>query len=235
MNLRNAIREARNAHGWTQEQLAVKAGITAVYMNNIETGKKKPSVELTKRLCKLLGVDSNLCVQELYEHEVDALEEKAREKRQKYGLPERTMPVCENCGRYSPNSLPVFSIPILNGVTGSDLLKFRGDTYPREWIKETLMALTDDPMAFALRVQDNSMMPEFHEGQYVIVSPRKTPGEGDFVIAVNDSHKVIRRLHILDNRIVLQSYTNGQNLVVYNGDDEAPILGCIVEQTKRYI
>ena len=49
-----ALREER---GWSQAQLGQKADVTAAYVTQLETGKKKnPSLEVLKRLARALGV-----------------------------------------------------------------------------------------------------------------------------------------------------------------------------------
>lgn len=50
--------------------------------------------------------------------------------------------------------------------------------------------LTDldlSPDAFAMRIKGDSMLPEFKEGDAILVDPNVTPGPGDFVVAANGS------------------------------------------------
>ena len=54
-NLR-AIRERR---GWTQAQLAAKAGYSDAFISQLETGKKHGSVATLKSLARGLGVTTD--------------------------------------------------------------------------------------------------------------------------------------------------------------------------------
>ena len=56
MTLGEEIQRLRNAAGLTQEALAVKLGIGQGGVNNIETGRSKPSVPRLYALAKALGV-----------------------------------------------------------------------------------------------------------------------------------------------------------------------------------
>ena len=46
------LREAREAHGLTQEALAQLAGVTRPYIVNIEAGRKQPSLDVAQRLAE---------------------------------------------------------------------------------------------------------------------------------------------------------------------------------------
>ncbi len=49
------VRAWRDYKGWTAEKLAKKAGITRVYLTQIENGKRKGPVKVYKALAKALG------------------------------------------------------------------------------------------------------------------------------------------------------------------------------------
>ncbi|BAA81021.2 putative HTH-type transcriptional regulator [Aeropyrum pernix K1] len=50
------IREAREARGWSTAVLAQKLRISETMLRRIESGKLKPSLDLAKRMEKMLGV-----------------------------------------------------------------------------------------------------------------------------------------------------------------------------------
>lgn len=55
--LGRVLRNLRAAKGWTQEQLAKKAGMTRAYVAKLETGgKRNPSLAILQRLARALGV-----------------------------------------------------------------------------------------------------------------------------------------------------------------------------------
>ena len=51
------IKRLREKHGWTQEQLAKKAGLQRVSIGKIEVGmRKNPDLSTRKKLARALGV-----------------------------------------------------------------------------------------------------------------------------------------------------------------------------------
>ena len=50
------IRELRKKKELTQEDLAYKAGLDYSYINQIENGKRNPSMEAVEKIAKALGV-----------------------------------------------------------------------------------------------------------------------------------------------------------------------------------
>lgn len=57
------IREARNAKGWPQAELAFRAGLNSAYVSHIETGKTKLALPTIVKIANTLSVsvDELLC------------------------------------------------------------------------------------------------------------------------------------------------------------------------------
>lgn len=53
--LRNALREAREARGWTQGQLADAIGVSRKTVNTVENGVFVPSTVIALKLARALG------------------------------------------------------------------------------------------------------------------------------------------------------------------------------------
>jgi putative transcriptional regulator len=54
--MKNRITDLRAERGWTQADLAQRAGVSRQTINAIETGKFDPSLPLAFRLAKLFGL-----------------------------------------------------------------------------------------------------------------------------------------------------------------------------------
>ncbi len=67
--LGNAIRQARIANNFTQEELAELTGITTTHLKHIESEHRKPSIEVLFQLasCLHLSLDSLLIASEQFE------------------------------------------------------------------------------------------------------------------------------------------------------------------------
>lgn len=54
---RQIIRKKREAIGLSQYKLAKLVGITQSFVNEIESGKKSPSIEVFFRICEVLDIN----------------------------------------------------------------------------------------------------------------------------------------------------------------------------------
>lgn len=56
--LGQALRKRRTARGWSQTELALRAGMDRNYLSLIELGRNSPSVRMLLRLCQALDVSA---------------------------------------------------------------------------------------------------------------------------------------------------------------------------------
>lgn len=66
------IREAREARGWSTAVLAQKLRISETMLRKIEQGKIKPTIDLAKRIEKLLGIRLLEPIDEIEDYEAGA-------------------------------------------------------------------------------------------------------------------------------------------------------------------
>lgn len=57
-----AIRRARQEHGWTQAFLAEQAGLSPNYVARLERGELGPSLFVASRICEALGIEIDALV-----------------------------------------------------------------------------------------------------------------------------------------------------------------------------
>lgn len=57
-----AIRRARQEHGWTQAFLAEQAGLSPNYIARLERGELGPSLFVANRICEALSIDLDALV-----------------------------------------------------------------------------------------------------------------------------------------------------------------------------
>lgn len=50
------LRAMRVKHGWSQEELAHRAGTTAAYVSRVETSKREPCLKKMDELAQALGI-----------------------------------------------------------------------------------------------------------------------------------------------------------------------------------
>lgn len=84
---------------------------------------------------------------------------------------------------------PARAIPVIDWVQAGQLSEMTSPYSPTtpdgiEWVGDDF-----GPRAIALRIRGNSMEPEFHEGDRIIVDPDVRAQPGDFVVAGNNQHE----------------------------------------------
>ena len=51
------VRQARKDKGWTQEQLALEAGVKRAYLSEVENGQRNVSLDVVEKLARALDVE----------------------------------------------------------------------------------------------------------------------------------------------------------------------------------
>lgn len=81
----------------------------------------------------------------------------------------------------------------------------------------SVLAQSDDPNAYALRVRGDSMFPAIRDGWYVVIEPNATPTPGEYVlIKLRDGQKMVKEL-------ILQR-ADSITVVSVNGDKRRTIM-----------
>ena len=57
----NRLRDLRATHGWSQQDLAERLGVSRQSVNAIETGRYDPSLPLAFRIAELFGLAIEQC------------------------------------------------------------------------------------------------------------------------------------------------------------------------------
>ena len=85
---------------------------------------------------------------------------------------------------------------------------------------------------FALRVLGDDMLPEFKEGNIIIIDPGGTVRSGCFVVANTDDGYIFRQLFIEQERYVLRALKSGlREIPLNNGIDD--IVGVVSQRAGR--
>ncbi len=64
MSISNLVREARRRAGFTQAELAQRAGVPKSTVGRIESGARIPSTEMVERLVRAAGLDVSVSLSE---------------------------------------------------------------------------------------------------------------------------------------------------------------------------
>jgi DNA polymerase V len=88
---------------------------------------------------------------------------------------------------------------------------------------------------FALKVIDDSMQPEFNEGDIIIVSPHEIPDHDDYVIIKDiEGATVFRQLKRYGKTRVLHPLNPKYPDMEFSRRHQFKIVGKVVEKKKKY-
>ncbi|MEO5358050.1 MAG: XRE family transcriptional regulator [Nitrospirae bacterium YQR-1] len=95
---------------------------------------------------------------------------------------------------------------------------------------------SENETVFAVKVEGNSMSPEFKDGNIVIVSPLEKPSTGDFVIVRYAGNTLFRKIKFYDDTIVLKAVNVEYDDIAISSDDKhaLSVLGKIEAKLVLY-
>lgn len=158
MSISKRITQEREKKGWNQSELAralSSAGqkVTPQSVQQWEKGETAPRPKKIAAMAQLFGVDAAWL---------------------QYGTSSNVE---------APAAHPVRKIPVINYVQAGSFREVIDDFAPGDGM---FTATTDQdlgPHAFGLIIRGESMLPEFKDGDMVIIDPAVSPHPGDFVVA----------------------------------------------------
>ncbi|MBF0140458.1 MAG: helix-turn-helix domain-containing protein [Magnetococcales bacterium] len=176
-NLSERIKQARKHAGLTQKELADKVGLSQTAIHKIECGRSRLSRK-TVSIALTCGVDPIWLDTGLGEMALAGGAHYA-------SVPGGTLKEGES---YRPFPL-IARIPL---VSWDDMAKFCGESKDNfnpsitAWVPVSPRA---SERCFALKVPDDSMEPEFYEGEIIVVDPTMPGSHNQFLVAREGSNR----------------------------------------------
>jgi len=205
------IKEIRLNLGLNQLQFAKRIGISRTHLSTLENEKSLPSLEVLKRISNEFNIPRE-DLEKLWE-----MDKKDLESRKEY--------------------IPIRKVPVLNSISAGELLEWTDKEYPPGWAEEWIEVDSGvtDPNAFALKVHGDSMEPEFHEGEYVVVSPNTQWVSGDYVVIANShNEKALKKIRVNKDHIVLISLNPKYEPIVLGKNENPRVIGKVIRKVKKY-
>lgn len=154
------IRRRRKALKWTLEELANRVDSDTGNLSRVETGKQGASEEMLRKIAHALGCT----VADLFAG-------------------------TEAAANVAPALLGTRRIPLVSYVQAGHMSE-AVDPYALGDADEWMLTDLDlSANAFALKIKGDSMLPEFREGDTVIIDPVVPPLPGDYVVAKNGENE----------------------------------------------
>ena len=99
-------------------------------------------------------------------------------------------------------------IPVISMASAGPGVQFTGQSFPAGcgmYLVDRPPSFTD-PNGFGVEVSGDSMAPKYENGQVVMVDTRKTPSNGDYVVAgLSTGEKFVKRYREAAGRVILES------------------------------
>ena len=199
------VRRKREEAGLSMNQLAKRSGLSEKYIRLLERGERRPKVETLKKLALGLGVP---------------FEEVAEAAGLEVGRVEKVLVVpwswIKTWGATEVSS---------HGLKVAD----HASEEHWDWVEVVLTS----PRAFALRVSDDSMEPEFTEGDIIVLDPTRRPTSGSFVVVCNGrGEAMLRQLKVYGDKQILCPLNPKYPEIDLT--DEYEIVGVVCQKIKKY-
>ncbi|MCJ8212195.1 LexA family protein [Aeromonas veronii] len=156
------IRELRKKHGLTQQKLGELIGVKKSSISQWENDEHSPSGDNLAQLSKVFGVSAHWLATGKGSHELSNVE---------------------------PAVIPQGNrVPILSYVQAGNWREMCEQATTFDGNVEYVSAGGEiGPYGFGLWLRGDSMLPQFKEGDLIIVDPDELPQPGDYVVAKNGS------------------------------------------------
>jgi SOS-response transcriptional repressor LexA len=228
--------------GWTYEDLARKVGVSGVYISDIVRGKKVPKDDVVLKLAQALELDLERLI--LLAHL-----EKA---------PGAVKPIFERLARHTPGEfmgevsgfdnieLAALGhgrpVPVVGLVQAGAFMPSEDGEYPAGASDSVVYSDQKARNLFAVQVKNDSMEPEFREGDVLIVNPNLEARSGDYVIAklTDDNEATFKKLVIHGGKgagkglIILRPLNARYQDIVVTDPSRLQIVGKVVERKTLF-
>ena len=221
------LERQRKKLGLSYTNIAEKVGISSVYISQVLRGQRIPKDNILLKLSDALGLDPSVVLRLAH---YEKAPEAARRYLEPSVKPAGSDAKFDNIEPYALGSGR--KVPILGWVqAGQFSPTATGDLSPLgpdDYIYSDILGRN----LFALRVENDSMEPLFHQGDIIIVNPNIKARNGDFVVArrKEGGEVTFKKLKIEDDEIRLKPLNKEYDDIILKDDDDFEILGKVVER-----
>lgn len=208
MTIGEYLKSKRGARDLSLRDASKLAGISHVHIKDIENDKIKPTFGKVMNLLRAYHADIQ-----------DFLRETGY-------LPQNVEPV---------ETEKLYKIPVVSWVIAEKLGE--GDySFQPEDTEEWITSDVTGQEVFALRVKDDTMEPEFREGDIIIVDPHIKPEHDDYIIVKNKVGEgaTFKQLKKYGKTWVLHSLNPKYPDIELSDKHKFRIVGKVVKKEKRY-
>lgn len=241
MEFKDRFRKALEDSEIEQKTLASTMGVSVTALQFWLSGRNKPHRKRILRLAKELKVSAEWLEFGSSDSSPSEKEASRHAYRNRSGGSSFAEENSEwNSNAYSSAPLkkkPHRIIPVVGTTQGGPDRQWEELGYPTDWGDEFAAIESDDPHAYLLRVEGDSMSPRINEGDYVLMEPSTLAQPGDIVVARLTTGEVTLKYFRADyvDEIVLESHNPSFNLKIVKKSEVVSIHQVIGTLYRRKI
>jgi len=201
-------------------------------MNNIGT-RIKELREHSNWIQKELAKKLNVSIQAVSAWETGLRTPNANQRQRLCELFKISEP--ELFGGSEQSGIPVQRIPLISWVRAGKFTEI-SDPYPAGSAEEWIYTCTTGENIFALRVENDSMEPEFREGDIIIIKPQVDVTSGDYIVVADRqlNKATFKQYKQYGNKIILHPLNPKYPEIELDHDERYHIVGKVEEKVKKY-
>lgn len=201
MTFGERLKKSREEKGYNQKQFAEKLGITATRLNYWEKDKREPDVALIKEIAKTLNISSDWLIGNDIKSTELVLSDFEKATIKKY----RTL---DRYGKKAIDDLleneyvrctavveepKIITLPLAELKASAGTGQWLGDEEYTEWV-DVLDTPESRKANVVIEVSGDSMLPDYHDGDKVLVKLNAEPKENEIGIFIIDNNGYIKKL-----------------------------------------
>jgi len=212
------IKTLRVAKGIRRADAALEAGLSYDYMAKIENGQRNPNIEVLGRVLNAIGTD----IEEFFGSGLSDLAPP------QHGAP---FPI-EEWGLMKLGGAK--AVPVVGWTQAGALTAALSEE--TQGAGEAVWSDSVPAGCFALKIEGDSMEPEFSAGDVIIVDPRLAPQQWDYVVAQIgcESEAVFKQYLVKKGRVFLHALNPKYPDISLDKKLETVVVGVVVESKRIF-
>jgi SOS-response transcriptional repressor LexA len=224
ISTRLRVKELLKERRWTTKVLAEKTGMSESYLTHIKNGTRRWNEDALKKLAEAFELLPTQLLEQLAEANSN-------------GQPNLSQ---EALDQAKGLNLKLNIVPVLDSIPeqpseNNNRLAHAASSHKGQFVP--VLTSVEDKAMFALCLADNSMAPEFINGDYLVVCPSLWTNSGDIVAVEYGStthQRAIMRVTFKDDLVILESLNRQATPVtLVRGKDQFRIIGKVIFRYQR--
>jgi len=200
------IRKLRLEKDIQQKELAAALGIRQATVSEWEAERSEPQPKLRKKIANFFGIT-----------EAELFTDTPLKSKE-----------------FEPLDTPLQKVPVISWVS-ANRFGSANDPFPVGYSDEWVYTTRKGENMFSLVVKGDCMIPEFQDGDRIVINPHLAPQNGDYVVCKDDhaDEASFKQYKVYGDKIILHPLNPKYEDLEVKGN-KYRIIGVVVEKVKKY-